>query len=333
MTIDAAGAVLVGAFDGTAMTAAERDFMHAGHMAGVTLFGRNIATPYDETAKLTRSLQDLRGGGEPPFIIAIDQEGGRVARIKNGFPERGPAMKLEAGRHDQAALAAIASYAGELGAALLALGINVDFAPVLDVLTEPTNNAIGDRAFSTEVEPAWRRAEAFLDGLQGSGVLGSLKHFPGQGDAKVDTHVGKAVVDLPLKTLQSREFVPFKKLISKCPMVMISHCIYPALDSVEASRSEKIIGGLLRQEMGFDGVVVSDDMVMGAIPSDDKPWREAIVAVVAAGADMVLVCKHLDRMKAAHEALTKEAKKSPAFAARLADAGRLVTELRQSLAI
>jgi beta-N-acetylhexosaminidase len=331
MSTDPAGAVLVGAFDGTAMTAAEIDFMSAGHMAGVTLFGRNIATPYQDTSALTRALQALRPAGEPPFVVAIDQEGGRVARIKNGFPERGPALKLADGRHDPAALAEIRDYGGEIARALLALGINVDFAPVLDVLTEPSNIAIGDRAFGTEVEPAWRRAEAFLDGMQRAGVLGSLKHFPGQGDAKVDTHAGQAVVDLPLATLEAREFVPFKKLVKKCPMVMVSHCVYPALDTVEASRSSKVMGDLLRRQMGFSGVVVSDDMIMGAMPQDDTPWRQAIVDCVAAGADMVLVCKHLDRMKAAHEALTEAAAKSPAFAARLTDAGRRVTALRHTL--
>jgi beta-N-acetylhexosaminidase len=315
----------------TAVTEDERDFYERIQPAGLTLFARNIPDQISETRILTDSLQATRPAGAPPMIIAIDQEGGRVRRIKKDFPERGPALNLEDGRTDMESLNVIGIYAKEIGTKLLSLGVNVNFAPVVDILTEPANLAIGDRAFGTDVGPVCSRSRAFLNGLQASGVLGCLKHFPGQGDAKVDTHIGKAIVDLPRKVLDERELVPFRALLSKAKMVMISHCIYPQLSPEEAGRSPKIIGALLRGEMGFEGVVVSDDMGMGAMPQEEKEWQDAIVESVAAGVDMVLVCEKLERFHLAYEALVAAAARSRSFQTRLADAAARVTELRRGL--
>jgi beta-N-acetylhexosaminidase len=211
------------------------------------------------------------------------------------------------------------------------VGINVDFAPVLDVLTEPTNLAIGDRCFGTTPEQATPRADAFMSGLHSERVMGCLKHFPGQGDARVDTHLGTAVIDVSLQTLVMRELVPFKALASKCPMVMVAHAIYPVLDDYEASRSTIIIMDWLRARLGFEGVVVSDDMNMGALPQEIADWKEALIDAVAAGCDALLVCRHLDRCYAALDALRAEARKSPAFSTRLEDAARRVTGMRRAL--
>lgn len=329
---DAAASVLVCAVEGTVLTDAEKFFYKNVAPAGVTLFARNISSAFPNTINLVKELQSLRPADEPPLVIAVDQEGGRVRRIKDpAFPNQGPALHLGGGGIEQETLDMINAYGGTLGGALLDLGINVNFAPVLDVLTEPDNEAIGDRAFGTDVDPVCRRARAFLKGMQATGILGCLKHFPGQGDAQVDTHVGKALVDLPIKTLYDRELVPFRALIDKAPMVMVSHCIYPALASEEASRSPKIIGGLLRGEMGFKGVVVSDDMNMGALPQDRSLWLQSIVDAVAAGIDMVLVCRDIEKCQGAYEALTAAAAKSASFDRRLRDAAARVTEMRKKL--
>jgi beta-N-acetylhexosaminidase len=328
----AAGAVLVCAVDGLSLTDAERTFFREVAPSGVTLFGRNIPGQYRDVAALTRELQDTRPAGAPSLVVAIDQEGGRVARIKAPELDPGPAQRLADGRHDAAGLAEVRSVAEGMGRALRAVGINVDFAPVADVLTEPTNTAIGDRVLGTEPEPATLRAGAFLDGLAAAGVAGCLKHFPGQGNAKVDTHHGGAVVDVPRELLERRELVPFQRLVARAPMVMISHCIYPALDTIEASRSERIMQGLLRATLGFRGVIVSDDMNMGAIPQDEKVWQEAIVEALVAGADMLLVCKHLERYRLAHEALTAAAARSAVCARRLEAAATSMYTLRRGLA-
>ncbi len=333
--MDAAGAVLVCAVEGTGLTDAEREFLRDAAVSGVTLFGRNVPKDpgtWRDLALLTRDLQRLRPSWAPPLVIAIDQEGGRVARIRaSDFPEAGPALKLAGGRDDAESLQKIATYGSTMGEALRKLGVNVNFAPVADLDTEPTNTAIGDRCFASAVEPAVKRAGAFLGGMQAAGVLGCLKHFPGQGDAKVDTHAARAVIDLPEATLRARELLPFRALLPHVPMVMISHCIYPALASEPASLSAKIMRDLLRRELGFGGVVVSDDMNMGAIAQDLGAWGEAIVEAVAQGADMVLVCRHLEKCRHAYDSLSTAAAKSASFARRLDEAAARVLALRTRL--
>lgn len=331
--MDAASAVLIAAVEGHTLTPDEERFFKQEAPAGVTLFRWNIPQEnYTAVATLNQTLQSLRPVGAPPLIVAIDQEGGRVSRMpKNTFPNLGPALHIAEGRADAEALDQLKIYGQDVGRALLAVGINVDFAPVLDVLTEPSNVAIGDRVFGTTPEQATARARAFLHGLQTSRVLGCLKHFPGQGDAKVDTHLGTAAIDLSLQTLWSRELVPFRAMIHEAPMVMISHSIFPVLCEREASRSPAVIQDLLRSRLGFRGVVVSDDMNMGALPQDIQDWQEALVDAVAAGCDALLVCRHLERCVKALEALRREAARSPTFHARLEDAAARVTAMRRSL--
>lgn len=328
-----AGAVLICAVEGTALTSSEVEFFHRYQPAGLTLFGRNIAADHDVSLpELLRSLQATRPTGAPPLVVAIDQEGGRVRRLKDPFPDDGPPSNFCAGRIDSEALASIEHIGRALGARLARLGINVNFAPVADVLSEPSNTAIGDRAFGTDAQAVTLRAGAFLAGQQASGVKGCLKHFPGQGGATVDTHLAAATVEASREVLESRDLAPFRVLLSQVPMVMVSHCLYPALDAfTPASRSAVIITELLRRELGFQGVVVSDDMNMGAVPQADQDWQEAIIAAVAAGTDMMLVCRHLERCRLAHAGLAQAARRSRAFATRLEDAAARVTKLRQSL--
>lgn len=329
---DAAAAVLVCAVEGRQLSLSERQFFESVAVSGVTLFGRNIDQDNHSAVRLlVNDLQQLRPPSTPDLVIAIDQEGGRVARLKAPFPNRGPAIGLAPGLADLDARNDIKGYGAEVGQALTRLGINVNFAPVVDVLSEPANLAIGDRAFGTDARSVILRGEAFLDGLQSTGVKGCLKHFPGQGDAKVDTHIGTAVVHSPAATLEQRELAPFRALLHKAPMVMIAHCIYPAFAPEEASRSPIIMQEILRKRLQYEGVIVSDDMTMGAIPQDEKEWQAILVEAVRAGADMLLVCRHLERFRLAHEALTREAKSSESFAMRLTEAANRVLCLRKTL--
>ncbi len=336
MIRDAASAVIAGAFESITLSPDEAAFFSSEAIAGVTLFRRNIPqdqTCFSATAALMKKLQALRPAGDPPMLVAIDQEGGRVARMpKAFFPDLGPAQKICRGQSEPADLAAIEAYGMEVGQALLKAGINVNFAPVLDILTEPSNVAIGDRVFGLDPESVCRRAGAFLDGMQARGVLGCLKHFPGQGDAQVDTHLGSAVIDLPYSFLDKREFVPFRGMVRRAEMVMVSHCIYPQLSPKEASRSREIINGILRQEMGFEGVVVSDDMTMGAIPQDEKAWQTAILESILAGTDLLLICRHVERCRLAVEALRTEAARNSRFKSALETAAARVVRMRNRLA-
>lgn len=331
---DAAGAVLICAVEGSALSKEERAFYAAVPTSGLTVFTRNFPpADYRGVNALLAELQNLRPAGAPPLIVAIDQEGGRVNRLRpwSDFPNKGPALHLADGSCDDAALQSIYDYAATVGRALRAVGINTNFAPVCDIDTEPTNTAIGDRCFGKDALSAAKRAGAFLGGLQSSGVLACLKHFPGQGDAKVDTHAGKGVIPLARAVLDARELLPFRALMPQAPMVMISHCIYPALDDREASLSARVMVDLLRGELGFGGVVVSDDMIMGAINQDEGAWGEALVAAVAGGADMLLVCRHIERITLAYDTLKRAAAKSAAFARRLDEAAGRVVALRRRL--
>jgi beta-N-acetylhexosaminidase len=329
---DASGAVLIAAVEGMELTPDEERFFREESPAGVTLFRRNIPqADYQQVTRLNQSLQNLRTPEAPPLVIAIDQEGGRVSRIGTPFPNMGPAMTIAGGGVDPAALGILRQYGHDVGRELRQIGINVNFAPVLDVLSEPTNTAIGDRCFGVTADQVTPRAGAFLEGLQSEKVLGCLKHFPGQGNAFVDTHHSRAMIDVNLQTLVTRELVPFKALVSKCPMVMISHSIFPVLCGTEASRSRVIIMDWLRLRLGFEGVVVSDDMNMGALPQELLGWKEALVDSVAAGCDALLVCRGLDRCYAALDALRSEAKRSRAFALRLDEAAKRMTKMRHSL--
>ncbi len=332
---DAASAILVAAIEGTTLTEAERRFFVQEQPAGVTLFKRNIPTPFRRVAELISSLKSLYASAAGTPLIAIDQEGGRVARIRDpDFPNLGPTQQLAGGKSDTAALSAIFEYGLAVGQSLAELGINCNFAPVTDVLSEMSNEAIGDRVFGTDATAVIARAGAFLKGMQSTGVLGSLKHFPGQGAATVDTHQGSAVVDVTLDLLRQRDLAPFVALAAQAPMIMVSHCIYPALDAQRpASCSPAVITDLLKDELSYQGVVVSDDMNMGAIAQDEATWCLAMIEAVAAGIDMLLVCEHLERARLALEALRREAARSPAFQLRLEDAAARVRHLRNSLLV
>ncbi len=330
MVHSAAGTVLVCAVEGTELTPEEEKFFREVGPSGITIFGRNCP-PGADLSRLIRQVQETRATGAPPLVIAIDQEGGRVARLKAPFPNPGPAATLAGGGDSPEALTQVRGIARDIGVELAKLGINVNFAPVCDVLTEPSNTAIGDRAFGVNPESVTRRAGSFLEGLHAAEVLGCLKHFPGQGAAKVDTHIGGAIIGLTRAELEQWHLAPFRSLLPFAPMVMISHCIYPALGPGEASSSKAVILGLLKEELGYTGVVVSDDMNMGAVPQDPASWQDAIVNAVAAGVDMVLVCRHLDRYELAFAALTREASRSPAFRERLEDAASRVSMMRKSL--
>jgi beta-N-acetylhexosaminidase len=332
MPTDQASAVILAALEGISLTAEEQKCFHKFPPAGFTLFRRNLAPAYVQVRGLCANLQALSAAGAPPLMLAIDQEGGRVARLKQPFPDGGAAMQLAEGRTDFEALQTIENHGFIVGSSLASLGLNVNFAPVVDILSNPNNNSIGDRCFGHTSEIVSKRATAYMRGLQGSGVLGCLKHFPGQGDAEADTHEQGTVIHATMDMMFGRELIPFLALMNECSMIMISHAVYPALDAQKpASLSAKIMQEFLREKLNFQGLIVTDDMNMKAIAQDRHTWTDAIIASVAAGADLVLVCRELDRYHWAVEALTREAQKSFSFDRRLSEAHRRLMELRSRL--
>lgn len=326
---EAAASIVVGSLESLRPTKDELRFFSKEKIPGFVLFKRNI--PQEDHSLLTQQLIDplhKAMNDKTPLFISVDQEGGRVSRLGSPFPNEGCAMRAHLHKSEQA----LFEYGKAVGTALLKLRINVNLAPVVDILSNPLNVGIGDRSFGLTADQVVERSANFLNGMQSVGVLGCLKHFPGQGSELSDTHLEKVVIHSSKDTLHNRELIPYKKLLPLTKMVLISHCIFPALDSKPASLSHTIISGLLRKELNFDGLVLSDDMNMKAISQDPKGWGQAIVAAVAAGSNLVLVCSKLENWIHAIEALEAEGRKSEAFANLLyASAEKVQTFRRNSL--
>lgn len=317
------GQLLVVGVSGHEPSAEERKAFAGGIRGGLTLFRRNVGSIEQVTA-LTEAIREACPAEHPP-LVAIDQEGGRVVRI--GRPALAlPAMRRIGDLGDEA-------FATKLAAAqareLRALGITMSFAPVADVHTREANPIIGDRAFATTPDRVARFAGAWADGLSAGGVLTCAKHFPGHGDTTVDSHLALPRVERDDAGLRAIEIAPFRALARRPSIdaMMTAHVVYPALDDKPATMSPRIATDLLRGELGFAGVLFSDDLEMKAIAA---PAGDAAVAAVAAGCDVLLVCSRADLAGEAHVALVHEAERSAAFRARCEDAyGRALAMRRR----
>lgn len=321
--LDLAGRVLVAGFDGREAPASVLADLAGERLAGVILFRRNVGSP-EEVMRLNASLIEACPEASPP-LIGVDQEGGRVARLGPPVVKLPPMRRL--GEHDDLALTARAGRV--LGAQLAALGFSMDFAPVLDVDTNPENPVIGDRAFSGDPEAVARHALAFSDGLLGAGVASCGKHFPGHGDTDLDSHLALPRLAHERARLDAVELVPFRAARGRIPAIMTAHVVFEALDpGVPATLSPIALRALLRDELGYDGVIISDDLEMRAV-YDHFGVAETAVRAVEAGCDLLLVCSKLDELEVAREALAARAEADPAFAARLEDAAARGLALRR----
>jgi len=272
---------------GPALTSPERAFLREADPAGFVLFARNIDTP-GQVAALTAELRALLGRDAP---ILIDQEGGRVARLRPPhWPEFPPAAAF-APLYDFAPMSALEACRQNglaLAATLRAIGINVDCLPVLDVPVPDAHDIIGDRAYAAD--PMWVAAMggATLRGLHGGGVVGVVKHLPGHGRARADSHLELPVVDASREELAAADYWPFVRLAPRARMGMTAHVVYTAYDADRcASLSPVVIADVIRGAIGFDGWLMSDDLGMKAL-TGTMPERAA--GVIAAGCDVALEC-------------------------------------------
>jgi beta-N-acetylhexosaminidase len=272
-------------FEGPRVPPEVRSLAREFDLGGVVLFARNVEGP-DQVAETAYELQRL--GTELPVWVAVDQEGGRVARLRRGFTEWPPAATL--GRSGDGGLAE--RFARALAVELRAVGISMDFAPVLDVLATPANTVIGDRALSDQVEVVARLGPILVRTLQEAGIAACGKHFPGHGGTRVDSHFDLPIVEQPAEHFREVDLKPFRAVIgAQVTAIMTAHLLVPALDQERpATLSRAILGGLLRGELGFSGLIVSDDLGMRAI-SDRYTVERAVVSAVAAGCDAVLLCE------------------------------------------
>ena len=318
------GGLVVGGFAGTSLPGSFARRLAAGELGGAILFARNLTPDVEATAELCDSIGRASGGGAPP-IVSVDQEGGRVARLKAPVLSLPPAAVLGA-RCDEAELELLGA---ALGVQLAALGFTMDYAPVLDVHTNPKNPIIGDRAFSSDPDRAARAALAFARGLERAGVSPCGKHYPGHGDTAKDSHLDLPSVDAGRERLEDVELLPFRRAAeAKLPALMSAHVVYPALDAAPATLSRRIATDLLRGELGFGGVLFSDDLEMRAIADRFGPGDSAVLAVEA-GCDALLVCSDEAAQGSAVEALVHRAERDGAFRARCEEASQRVVALRR----
>ena len=283
----AIGQLLIGSFPSTTIPAELRSLAREFGLGGVILFARNIEEPA-QVAELARDLQSL--GGELPLWVSVDQEGGRVARLRAPFTKWPPMATL--GRSGDERLAS--RFAAALAAELSAVGITLDYAPVLDIHTNAKNPVIGDRALAEDAETVGRLGAAIIRGLQDNGIAACGKHFPGHGDTSADSHFELPVVEHSPDRIRRVEFVPFREAIrSNVAFIMTAHVLVPSLDEQKpATLSRTIVHGLLRDELGYEGVILSDDLEMRALAAT-YTVPDAAVEAIAAGCDGVLVCRHL----------------------------------------
>jgi beta-N-acetylhexosaminidase len=278
------GQLLIGSLPGTTITPELRSLTREFSLGGVILFARNIEAP-EQVAELSHDVQAL--AADAPLWVSVDQEGGRVARLRTPFTVWPPMATL--GRSGDPGLAG--RFAAALAAELRAVGITLDYAPVLDIHTNPKNPIIGDRALGEEAAIVARMGAVIVRALQEGGVAACGKHFPGHGDTAVDSHLELPLVEHPPDRIRRVECVPFREAIAAgVAFIMTAHVLVPSFDEQRpATLSPRIVQDLLRDELGYPGVILSDDLEMKAI-ARDHPVPDAAVQAIAAGCDGLLVC-------------------------------------------
>jgi beta-N-acetylhexosaminidase len=325
---EAARCVIVG-IAGTEPTAAELDLVRRG-VGGVILFSRNVRDPA-QVATLSRTLKEAAPG---PLLICIDQEGGRVQRLRAPFWTEWPSMRRigqldEAGGAGGLSGVAIAEKVGVMiGRELAACGIDLDFAPVVDVDTNDQNPVIADRSFARTSQRVAKLGVAMAKGLQAAGVASCAKHFPGHGDTSQDSHKTLPRLAHDKRRLWEVELVPFVAAArAQLPSIMTAHVRFEAFDRVPATLS-KLALDLLRKDVEYKGCCISDDLEMHAI-SDHWGVADAAELAIAAGCDAVLVCHTLQLQNDAIDAIARGARSGPLPRERLAQASARVAALQK----
>jgi len=323
MSPDKIGQLFMVGFNGTTVSADFASFIREYKPGGVILFSRNLES-VEQIVGLTNELQ--RCSPHSPLLISIDQEGGRVSRLPKEFTIFPPCEVLGRCNSSALAYAAAATTAKELRA----VGINMNMSPVLDVNSNPTNPIIGDRAFSAAPGPVCELGAATVGGLQDHGVVACGKHFPGHGDTTADSHKELPIVTVPRERLEETELPPFRHVARKgVATMMTAHVLYHALDKNRpATLSPNVIGTLLRRELRYDGVVLTDDLEMRAI-IDHYGIEEATVQSILAGCDMPLICEDRNREVAAITALDKAVADGTISSERLEQSLTRVARLKQ----
>jgi beta-N-acetylhexosaminidase len=297
------GQLMIIGIAGESLTADEKSFIVENNIGGIILMGRNCKEPKQIHA-LCSEIQSLRHKMEDraPLFIGVDMEGGRVHRLKEPFT-KWPALK-KLGDLDNSTVTF--HFANKMGMELKAAGFNLDFAPSVDVLTNPTNTAIGDRALSSDYKMVDKHASALVRGYIKAEIITCAKHFPGHGNTVVDSHFELPIEQADLKRLQDVEMVPFKKAIkSRVDFLMMSHVMFPNVDKDNpVTFSSHFIQDIVRKDLRFKGLIISDDLDMKAMTNK---WSKEEIPVKAlkAGIEVLLYCNEPDSPVRAIEGVTE----------------------------
>lgn len=279
------GQMLMAGFEGTQVSEREVSLIEDYHIGGFIFFGRNI-TNEEETRNLIHELKTIKSDSPVQLFIGVDEEGGPVSRLSGIYRNLPPQSSLGESGDPEISY----EYGSIQGEKLRRLGFNVNFSPVLDVDSNPNNPVIGNRAISNDPSLVAQLGIQVWKGIGDQGVVPVGKHFPGHGDTDVDSHTLLPVIEKSREELDETELVPFQASVDQgIPALMVGHLLIPALDQEPASLSEGIMEDLLRDEMGFRGVLFSDDLTMGAI-TDRMSVSEAAVDFIGAGGDVALIC-------------------------------------------
>jgi beta-N-acetylhexosaminidase len=317
------GQLLFVGFDGVELTGELRGFLSRLRPGGIILFSRNLVDP-DQTLHLTSALREVC---DPPPLLAVDEEGGRVSRLRKMAPTLPPAATLSA----RGEPALVADLAARLGAVVASLGFDIDFTPVVDLCAPDAANGIADRSFGEDPGQVSEMAGAILDGMERAGVTGCLKHFPGLGPTSSDSHLDLPTAARDEEALRRLDLVPYRRLAGRARIVMIGHGHYPAWAGprpVAATLVPRIATTLLRDEVGFGGLALADDLEMRAV-SDHHPYEDQAPGVIAAGCDMALVCLERGAIERSLAGLQAAAADGRLTAARLEEAFARLASLRR----
>ncbi len=325
MTQNIATELFIAGFDGTHISPALNSFLARNRLGGVILFKRNLES-LEQIIELNAQL--INANIDNPPLISVDQEGGRVARLRGICSDVPPMRSISRQLLKDPQLAF--RLGAMMGRELAALGFNLNFAPVCDIaLSQADDDIIGDRAFSDQAETVALLAQHVIQGLQASGVAACAKHFPGHGATKTDSHLELPQLDTDVHSLKTRELIPFKAAISvEVASIMTAHIINLALDKKwPATMSHAIISGLLREEMAYQGLIISDDLDMKAV-ADHYDLEEIIEMSLLASVDMFIVGNNWPKTETAIELCQKLIERSPVLKTKAQQAQQRINKLR-----
>nr|WP_255551041.1 beta-N-acetylhexosaminidase [Sporosarcina sp. E16_8] len=323
------GQLLMVGVEGTSFSNEMDNLIRNYHVGGVIIMGKNVST----TPKLLQLINDMKKANEPsksPLFLSVDEEGGHVSRLPAGIPKL-PTSAQIGKLNDESVSYRVGTY---LARVLNEFGYNMNFAPVLDVNSNPRNPVIGDRSFGSDPYQVAKLGISTMHGMVDNGVIPVVKHFPGHGDTVIDSHKALPRVETTLETLRSVELVPFQKAIEEgADAVMVAHILFLALDpDYPASMSKAIITGLLRNQMQFGGVIITDDLTMGAIVND-YTIPEAAVQSFVAGSDLLLVVRGYEDQLNTFNALIKAIEAGDITEQRLNESVKRILMLKEKYSI